>query len=400
MSSQKVLSDSFSAIYRPAIITILSFLVLYITSQIYSHQQILIETGIYVGAIQILVLYVAAWAAFRFLPATPFNFLKVVFGPKPGASVALLFSATLGLLIALQQVDPRLLDVYGLNTLVFSYLLGSGMVAVFLKLLPVFRNLAIETTFKIDRERYDAFTGALLGSIFLGTGFVQLPTLADAHGGLGPVLLPIYFGLAASGLTMLMAISIELYPSLKDRGQALLAFAASGVLLVVAAQTVDTFLPSVLIYEGKEYVTSYIFFAMQIGIVAALISGAATYVYKVAAQRYLAYLLEKSPKNIWANVSLRFFINVFMAIIPVATIASALVYTYQLTGVYALSLTFMCMVSNIGLNLTISKNYLNLEHLKGVSAKQKAMIHQISPTLNKVCMLAFRSLTQKLKPAR
>ncbi|MDW7695410.1 sodium/proton-translocating pyrophosphatase [Flammeovirgaceae bacterium SG7u.111] len=389
--SKEKINTFFSNQYKPVLILFFALTTIYITKSYFNATGTqLIQYGALVGFSQMfLVRLLGNLILLKTKKGQIHKWVGVLFAPRPGYSLGMLFVSILAFTVLFLNAGVTYWNVFLLNYLLFSFLAGSALATLVYEVFG-FKIKDLHINYQLDPDRYDAFSGALIATIYLGLSYLQLPETASPLQYQGAILLPLVFALVSLMITYLGAIFFELNINKSEYIKPFVSVISSALLIYAAIKLVPYFLPFNWLNEGVEFTALQVLMAMQVGILVGLVSGKAVKAYSYLAQKYIDFLLNKPFKGLIVNISLRFVINGVLALLPLFFVLSGLMFSYSLAGIYGLTLSFLCMVSNVGVSLIILRNYLNPKRLENISHRQKMKLERVSPNFKKLLMKWFK----------
>ncbi|MBX2841303.1 MAG: sodium/proton-translocating pyrophosphatase [Flammeovirgaceae bacterium] len=319
-----------------------------------------------------------------------YKYIGVFFAPKPYKSLAQLFFSFIAIVGLLNYLEISHINAFEITYIMASYLGGAAVAFIIYELLG-FKIDELKVTYKIDGDRYDTFVAVVIGTAFLGTTFNFIPGQYDPFEGMGAVLLPIYFATISILITYMGALFVELYPNRKNQILVLISVLSVIILIQVASILVNRLLPANWMIDGVEYSSMNVLAAMQVGVIAGFVTGKVVRLYQFLAMRYINFILKRSSERIFFNVIIRMVINGVIALVPLIIIVYALWLAYDMVGLYSLAIAFVCMISNVGVNLVIDKNYLHIKNINYINYFQRRKLERLSPNVHALLGQIFNS---------
>jgi len=371
--------------YRALVIGLITAVVLAVGAEYAPLNKQLLYAGALVGFMQVLTVRLVGNLSLLYSQKGRFHKnIALLFAPQPGYSLALMFSSvvsfTLLLLYFFSAGNWLASEVMQLG---FAFLGGSAFGFIAYELLGYQVN-DLPIQYKIDPDRYDSFAAAFIVATFTGLLFIELPDRTTMFNGLGSALLVASFSICSLLLSYLAAMLMELYGRDNLMNRMLISATSAFLLLIAANVVVNTFLPYHWLLDGTEHYAVSVKLAMHAGIIAGAVSGLAVAAYKVVAKQYLNLMLKARRPFFAVYFTSNFLINGLFALLPLAVVAMTVIYAYQLVGIYTASLAMLCMVSNVGVHLLITENYLKADNWQNFSYGERRKIKQLSPSWGKV----------------
>ncbi len=209
-------------------------------------------------------------------------------------------------------------------------------------------------------DLFESYVGSMIAAMVLGAAFLTA-SYTDAFNGLSPVILPLF--LAGAGI--ISSIAGTFFIRVKEGGNpqnALnVAQLVSAFIMVVASYFLitnilpETFLFTDLLYGGVEReVTSFnIFLSSFIGLLAGLVIGYSTEFFTGTDYLPVRIIARQSTSGAATNIISGLGISMLSTIIPILTIATAIVLVFHLGGLYGIAIAAVGMLSNLGIQLSV-----------------------------------------------
>ncbi len=321
------------------------------------------------------------------------KWVGIIFAPQPNKSLGLLLSSLCAFTWLLKDSQIVPLDALSIANISLSFLIGSA-VSVFLYNLFGPKTRDFEVTYQIENDRQEAFVAVILSSVFLGTSFSFLPSDFLPNSGNGMIFFPLHLAIAGLILTFLGAIIVGEKPK-NEKYWLSISIISAILMMVISTELIISNLPSHWSLNGVEFQPSDILLSVQLGLFAGLGAGIAVKFYDLVANWYVAFVLRQSSKSVWVNLSLRFFINVIFPILPSILISSSLLISYGIGGIYGTSVSFLGMLSNVGLSLVITGNKLDASSLKKITIWQQQKLSMLSPNFKIVLQETLKAISGK-----
>ncbi|MFN3556854.1 MAG: sodium-translocating pyrophosphatase [Bacteroidales bacterium] len=215
-------------------------------------------------------------------------------------------------------------------------------------------------------DLFESYVGSIIAAMVLGAAFLMVPDFSDSFGGLSPVLLPLF--LAGAGI--LASITGTFFVRVKEGGNPQTALnmgelVSAGVMIVFSWFIINWMLPSSWIFTDPLYsapdggplvreITSFkIFLSSIIGLIAGLIIGYSTEFFTGLNHLPVRIIAKQSTSGSATNIISGLGIGMLSTIIPVLTIAVAIVLVFHLSGLYGIAIAAVGMLSNLGIQLSV-----------------------------------------------
>jgi K(+)-stimulated pyrophosphate-energized sodium pump len=205
----------------------------------------------------------------------------------------------------------------------------------------------------ISRDRFDALVGALAAALLLGTTYTGLHSFKSLPIVSGPVLLPLALAISGVSISVMAATfrRINGWPadSIKVLAEKMLV---TLVMIAVAFALVHWLLPVTWVSEGAEHTAGEVFYAAEVGIISGLLASKVVRLYRAFHHKYTAYLENKSFETTWLDNAFHGTVQAISFIMPLVLIVLAIIFSYQLVGLYGILIALVAMLSNLTTKLT------------------------------------------------
>ena len=238
-------------------------------------------------------------------------------------------------------------------------------------------------SFKLDGERYEAFIATIISCVILGSGFLQLSNLDENGNALnGLVLLPIIYALINTCISYLFFCVHESKSQNSTNFVIIVGIISAVFHFYLIEKLIVILLPESFIFHGIEYNRLSIQLALQYGLIAGLFAGLMVKLYYFMTDKYIAYLLAQQNSNTLLNTLGRLFINGIIYLLPAISVFLVLWHSFQLIGLYGIAISFLGMLSNVGMKLFIQQDRLEFKNtVRGLSQIQLLKLNLISPDI-------------------
>ena len=204
-------------------------------------------------------------------------------------------------------------------------------------------------------DLFESYVGSIIGTMILGAAMVAGAIgFEDELNGLSPVLLPLILG-AIGIVTSIMGTFLV---KVKDGGDPHKALnqgelASSVAMIICSYFAISHFLPEQWSYNGLEYTSNGVFFAIIIGLVSGLAIGKITEHYTGTNTKPVKSIVEQSLTGNATNIIAGLGIGMYSTTFPILILAAAVVGAYELAGLYGIAIAAVGMLSNTGIQLAV-----------------------------------------------
>ncbi len=202
-------------------------------------------------------------------------------------------------------------------------------------------------------DLFESYVGSIIATMILGAGFISLDVFKTGFQ-LGPVLLPLF--LAATGI--IVSIFGTFFVKVSDRGNPQRALNIGELIssfLMIGASfiLIYTLLPETWVSNGTTYSSINIFWATIVGLIIGLLVGKVTEYYTATGTAPVRSIVRQSITGPATNIISGLGVGMMSTAIPIVLIATAIIASYGLGGLYGISIAAVGMLSNLGIQLAI-----------------------------------------------
>ena len=204
-------------------------------------------------------------------------------------------------------------------------------------------------------DLFESYVGSIIGTMVLGAAFFGLAEFRDdGFGGLSAVLLP----LVLAGIGILTSIAGTFFVKVKEGGSPHHAlnigeFGSAGILLVITFFIIMGMLPSQWTFNGVNYTSLGVFWAILIGLAAGLAIGKITEFYTGTGTGPVKSIVRQSVTGSATNIIAGLGVGMMSTALPIITIAIAIIGANYFAGLYGIAIAAVGMLSNCGIQLAV-----------------------------------------------
>ncbi len=206
-------------------------------------------------------------------------------------------------------------------------------------------------------DLFESYVGSIIGTMVLGAAFIGITGFEATNdfNGLNAVLLP----LVVAGLGILTSIIGTFFVKVKEGGDPQKAlnrgeFIAAALMLAGTFFLVTQFmLPNNWVWNGIEYTSMGVFWAILFGLVAGLLIGLITEYYTGFGTKPVKSIVNQSLTGAATNIIAGLGVGMQSTAIPIIILAAAIIGAYEVAGLYGIAIAAVGMLSNTGIQLAV-----------------------------------------------
>ncbi len=201
-------------------------------------------------------------------------------------------------------------------------------------------------------DLFESFVGSIIGTMVLGAAFMNLNEFQGKE--TNAVILPLF--IAATGI--IMSIIGTFFVRVKEGGSPHKAlntgeFLSAFFVLVSTYFLIDFFLPSLWIFEGKEYTSNGVFLATISGLIVGLCVGKVTEYYTATGKSPVLSIVRQSETGPATTIIAGLGVGMISTAIPILLISVAILSSYYFAGLYGIAISAVGMLANTGIQLAV-----------------------------------------------
>ena len=201
-------------------------------------------------------------------------------------------------------------------------------------------------------DLFESFVGSIIGTMVLGAAFMNLNEFQGKE--TNAVVLPLF--IAATGI--IMSIIGTFFVRVKEGGSPHKAlntgeFISAFFVLVATYFLIDFFLPSIWVFEGKEYTSNGVFFATISGLIVGLCVGKVTEYYTATGKPPVLSIVRQSETGPATTIIAGLGVGMISTAIPILLISVAILSSYYFAGLYGIAISAVGMLANTGIQLAV-----------------------------------------------
>jgi K(+)-stimulated pyrophosphate-energized sodium pump len=200
-------------------------------------------------------------------------------------------------------------------------------------------------------DLFESYVGSIIGTMVLGAAFIGMQGFesANEYGGMNAVLLP----LILAGVGIVTSIIGTFFVKVKEGGDPQKAlnmgeFVSAGLMLAATWFIVQMMLPATWSFNGVEYASSGVFYAVICGLVSGLLIGMITEYYTGTGTKPVKSIVDQSVTGAATNIIAGLGVGMQSTAIPILILAAAII-----AGLYGIAIAAVGMLSNTGIQLAV-----------------------------------------------
>ena len=205
-------------------------------------------------------------------------------------------------------------------------------------------------------DLFESYIGSIIGTMVIGAAYMGVVGFesVNEYMGMNAVLLP----LALAGLGIITSIIGTFFVKVKEGGDPKKALnlgelVSAGIMLIGTWFIVQTMLPGTWTYQGIEFTSNGVFFAVLIGLAAGLLIGLITEHYTGTGTKPVMSIVEQSLTGAATNIIAGLGVGMISTALPIIVLAAAIIGAHHFAGLYGIAIAAVGMLSNTGIQLAV-----------------------------------------------
>jgi K(+)-stimulated pyrophosphate-energized sodium pump len=204
-------------------------------------------------------------------------------------------------------------------------------------------------------DLFESYVGSIIGTMVLGAAFMGVATgWTDDFGGLSAVILP----LVLSAVGILTSIFGTFFVKVAEGGDPQKAlnrgeFISAALMLVATYFIVIWMLPATWNFNGVDYNSMGVFWAVIIGLVSGLAIGLITEFYTGTGTKPVLSIVRQSLTGAATNIIAGLGVGMMSTALPMLVLAAAIIGAHYFAGLYGIAIAAVGMLSNTGIQLAV-----------------------------------------------
>ena len=203
-------------------------------------------------------------------------------------------------------------------------------------------------------DLFESYVGSIIGTMVLGAAFIPAFTSAGGALPLAGVLLP----MAIAAVGIVVAILGSFFVKVKEGGSPQRAlnmgeFGASGVMAILSFVIITGLLPETWAYDGANYSSIGVFWAVIIGLASGVLIGLITEYYTATHTRPVMGVVNQSVTGSATNIIAGLGLGMYSTGLPALVLALAIIGAFNFAGLYGIAIAAVGMLAVTGIQLAV-----------------------------------------------
>jgi len=205
-------------------------------------------------------------------------------------------------------------------------------------------------------DLFESFVGSVIGTMVLGAAFIGIDGFeaSNQFQGLNAILLP----LLLVGVGIITSIIGTVFVNVKEGGDPQKAlnrgeFISALLMLAATYFIVEWMLPAQWTFNGIEYNSMGVFWAVIFGLGAGLLIGIVTEFYTGTGTKPVRSIVKQSLTGSATNIIAGLGVGMQSTALPIIILAAAIIGAHHFAGLYGIAIAAVGMLSNTGIQLAV-----------------------------------------------
>jgi len=205
-------------------------------------------------------------------------------------------------------------------------------------------------------DLFESYVGSIISTMVLGAAFIGVPGFLNDNdfGGLNAVYLP----LLLAGVGIVTSIIGTFCVKVKEGGDPQKAlnmgeFVAAALMLAATFGIVKWLLPATWTFNGIDYTSLGVFWAVLFGLAAGLLIGIVTEHYTGTGTKPVRSIVNQSVTGAATNIIAGLGVGMMSTAIPIIILAAAIIGAHHFAGLFGIAIAAVGMLSNTGIQLAV-----------------------------------------------
>ncbi len=203
-------------------------------------------------------------------------------------------------------------------------------------------------------DLFESYVGSIIGTMVLGAAFIPAFEAMSGIETLAAVLLP----MAIAGVGIIVAIIGSFFVRVSEGGSPQRAlntgeFGASGIMAVLSFLIIQAMLPEAWAYDGANYTSMGVCWAVLIGLGAGVLIGLITEYYTSTHTRPVAGVVSQSVTGSATNIIAGLGLGMYSTGLPAIVLSLAIIGAFHFAGLYGIAIAAVGMLAVTGIQLAV-----------------------------------------------
>ncbi|MEM8488373.1 MAG: sodium-translocating pyrophosphatase [Bacteroidota bacterium] len=203
-------------------------------------------------------------------------------------------------------------------------------------------------------DLFESYVGSIIGTMVLGAAFIPTFQAMDGVESLAAVLLP----MAIAAVGIVVAILGSFFVRVKEGGSPQRAlnigeFGASALMAILSFVIIRGMLPETWAYDGANYYSMSVYWAVLIGLGAGVLIGLITEYYTSTHNRPVTGVVNQSVTGAATNIIAGLGLGMYSTGLPAVVLAGAIIGSFHFAGLYGIAIAAVGMLAVTGIQLAV-----------------------------------------------